>query len=128
MTETKQTEQAINQAGTELAAPFKELEPHLGNTPVAPAHGIAAIALTMALKYHDTTMIKDGALYQQYKLEGKNIRPLILDEVFETAIRIEMHLLGSSDRIAKLIVDALEVRVEDDPPADAPLSDNQDGK
>lgn len=28
------------------AEPFKELVPHLGDTPVAPAHGIAAIALS----------------------------------------------------------------------------------
>lgn len=92
---------------------FKGLEP-LKDTPIAPAHGIAAIALNMAMKYHNIGMVKDGALYQQYKLEGKNIVPLHLDMVFETAIKIEAWLLGSSDRIAKLIVDALEVRVEND--------------
>lgn len=92
-------------------ADFKDLAP-LGETPLAPAHGIAAIALNMAMKYHDITVIKDGAMYQQYKLEGKNLRELNIDEVFETAIRIEAWLLGSSDRIAKLIVDALEVKVE----------------
>jgi hypothetical protein len=92
---------------------FKELAP-IADVPVAPAHGIAAIALNMSLKYHDIATVKDGALYQQYKLEGKNMRELHLDVVFETAIKMEEHLLGSSDRIAKIIVDALEVRVEED--------------
>jgi hypothetical protein len=51
---------------------FKELEP-LKDTPIAPAHGIAAIALNMALKYHDINTVQDGLLYQQYKLEGKKL-------------------------------------------------------
>ncbi len=92
---------------THPAHPFKELAQTMGSTPVAPAHGIAAIALSMAMKYHDISTVKDGALYQQYKLEGKNLLPLHLDMVFETAIKIEEHLLGSSERIAKLIVDAI---------------------
>lgn len=101
----------------------------LGDAPVAPAHGIAAIALEMAMRYHDIQMIKDGTLYQQYKLEGRNFAPLHLDVVFETAIQIEVHLLGSSDRIAKLIVEALEVRVEDDgrpPQEDDPALPDED--
>lgn len=92
---------------------FKALEP-LKDSPVAPAHTVAALALNFALKYHDMGMIKDGALYQQYKLEGRNIDTLHLDMVFETAIKMEAHLLGSSDRIAKLIVDAIEFKVEDE--------------
>ena len=95
---------------------FKELAP-IGDVPIAPAHGIAAIALNMAMKYHDISTVKDGALYQQYKLEGRNLTYLHIDMVFETAIQIERHLLGSSDRIAKLIADALEVQVEDEPAA-----------
>lgn len=94
---------------------MKGLEPIKG-TAVAPAHGIAAIALNMALKYHDINMVKDGALYQQYKLEGKNFREFHLDEVFETAIKMEAFLLGASERIAKLVVDAISIHVEDDPP------------
>lgn len=96
-----------------VASPFKELAPHLGNTPVAPAHGIAAIALSMAMKYHDINTVQDGILYQQYKLEGKNMRPLHLDEVFETAMKMEAFLLGASERIAKLIVDAISVEVDE---------------
>lgn len=84
----------------------KELEP-MKDTPIAPAHGIAAMALNFALKYHDIQMVKDGALYQQYKLEGRNFTNLHLDHVFETAIRIEMHLLAASERIAKVVIDAI---------------------
>jgi hypothetical protein len=97
--------------------PIRALEPYMGSAPVAPAHGIAAIALTMAMKYHEINTIQDGALYQQYKLEGRNMLELHLDIVFETAIKIERHLLASSDRIAKVICDALGVTVEDEPDA-----------
>jgi hypothetical protein len=97
------------------AEDFKELEKVIPpNTPVAPAHGIAAIALSMALKYHDIATVQDGVLYQQYKMEGRNMRDLHIDMVFETAIKIEIHLMGASDRIAKLIVDAIEFKIEDD--------------
>ena len=104
----KEATEIANESGGDA---FKELAP-IADTPIAPAHGIAAIALNMAMKYHDSSTIKDGTLYQQYKLEGRNLREIHIDMVFETAIQIEKHLLGSSDRIAKLIVDALEVRVE----------------
>ena len=97
---------------------FKELSAGLKDTPIAPAHGIAAIALNMAMKYHDINMVKDGVLYQQYKLEGKNFQPLQLDLVFEDATKIEAWLLGASDRIAKLVVDAISIEVEDDKPED----------
>ena len=92
---------------------FREMEA-IGQTKVAPAVGIAALALNMAMKYHDITTIQDGTMYQQYKLEGKNLRELHLSDVFETAMKIEIHLLTGSERIAKMIVDALEIRVEDD--------------
>lgn len=81
----------------------------LPHAPVAPAHAIAAIALTMAMKYCAINTVQDGVLYQQYKLEGRNIRPNSLEEVFEVAIQIEQHLLASSDRIAQIIVEALTV-------------------
>jgi hypothetical protein len=92
----------------------RDLAP-IADTAVAPAHGIAALALNMSLKYHDINIVKDGALYQQYKLEGQNFRPFTVDEVFETAMRMEAWLLGASDRIAKMVVDAISVVVEDDP-------------
>jgi len=98
---------------SDVAAPFQEIAEHAGNAPIAPAHGIAAIALSMAMKYHDIATVKDGAMYQQYKLEGRNMREINIDTVFETAIQIELHLLGSSDRIAKVIVESLEIQVSE---------------
>lgn len=95
---------------------FQALADTLPGTKVAPAHGIAAIALSMAMKYHDINTVQDGQLYQQYKLEGRNMQNLTLDAVFETAIRMEMHLLGASERIANLLVDALEAVPDDEEP------------
>lgn len=92
--------------------PFQELEP-IADTPIAPAHGIAAVALNMALKYHGIATIQDGTLYQQYKLEGRNIETLHLDMVFETAIKMEVYLLGASERIAKIVVDAVAVGINE---------------
>src|SRR5215467_4178159 len=97
------------QEGHKELQQLAELAP---GTPVSPASGIAAIALSLAMKYHDITTVQDGALYQQYKLEGRNLTPLHLDMVFETAIRIELHLLGASERIAKVVVDAIAEGVE----------------
>jgi hypothetical protein len=102
---------------TDDEAPFAGLEP-LKDTPVAPAHVVASIALHMAMKYHDIQVVKDGALYQQYKLEGKNLQPLQLDTVLETAKILEAHLLGASERIAKMVVEAI-TREDPDEPGDA---------
>lgn len=91
--------------------PLNTLKP-IGDTPLATSHGVAAIALTLAMKYHDINTVQDGTLYQQYKLEGRNMQPLHIDMVFETAIKIERHLLASSDRIAKLVIDAVVDGIE----------------
>lgn len=74
---------------------------------IAPAMGVAMIALNMALKYHDINTVQEGALYQQYRLEGKNMVGLHLDHVFETARHIERHLLTSSHEIAEMMVTGL---------------------
>lgn len=81
----------------------------LKDVPIGPIHGIAAIALNMALKYHDITTVQDGTLYQQYKLEGRNFATLHLDMVFETAMQIEAHMIGANSRITKLLIGALDV-------------------
>lgn len=93
---------------------LKDLNPHMGDTKLATSHGIAAIALTLAMKYHQISTIQDGTLYQQYKLEGRNITEIHLSDVFETAIQIERHLLSSSDRIAALVLDVLAIDGEDE--------------
>ncbi len=82
------------------------------NEPLGPMIGVAAIALNMALKYHDINTVQDGALYQQYKLEGRNMRNLQLEYVFDTALRIEEHLINANQRVAKLLV--ASVLLEDD--------------
>lgn len=99
------------------AKPFQAMEP-ISGTPVSAATGVAALALNFALQYHDFTTVQDGALYQQYKLEGRNMRVLHLNDVFETAIRMEAHLLGASERIVNLVVDAIATAVEDEPEPD----------
>ncbi len=95
------------------AAPFQELAQHMGSMPVAPAHGIAAIALSLAMKYHDIGTVQDGTMYQQLKLEGKNLQPLTLDAVLETAAQMEAWLLASNERIAALVVDAIASGAEE---------------
>lgn len=93
--------------GKPLAGNFAGLEA-MRETQVSPATGVAAIALNMAMKYHDINMVKDGVLYQQYKLEGKNLQPLHLDHVFETAIKIERHLATAPGRIYDMMLESLE--------------------
>lgn len=105
---------------TDAQKPFQGLEP-VGDAPIATAPGIAAIALNMAIQYHKINTVQ--TLYQQYKLEGRNIRELHLNGVFETAIKMEMYLIGASDRIAKLIVDALEIKIEEDDSEEGSSSD-----
>lgn len=100
-------------------SPLDVLKP-IGDAPLATPHGVAAIALTLAMKYHDINTVQDGTLYQQYKLEGKNMQPLHIDAVFETAILIERHLLASSDRIANLVVDAIERGIENEESLETP--------
>lgn len=113
----------------DFADEMKALAP-AENFPVAPAHGIAAIALNMALKYHDMQMIPDGLTYQQYKMEGRNMKTIGLEDVFDTAIKMEAFLMGASDRIAKIVVDIVKdavIEVKDDEPqkdeGSAPISD-----
>lgn len=105
---------------------FTDLAP-ISSTPVAPAHGIAAMALSFALKFHGITTVTDGAMYQQFKLEGKNMTPLHLSDVFETAIQIERHLLAGSERVAAMVVDALvDSSLDSEPDGDPDAAPNQD--
>ncbi len=100
----------------------KELAKELGpaaDAPIGPWVGVASIALNMAMKYHDINTIQDGALYQQYKLEGRNMRSLHIDMVFETAMQIEKHLVRSHKRIADALLEQLvELDAPETPNAD----------
>ena len=111
----------------EIVTSPKDLAKELGpaaDAPVGTCMGVASIALNMAMKYHDIMTVQDGALYQQYKLEGKNLRPLHLDMVFETAIQIERHLVASNKRIMDamiaLLADATEAADADEKAHAAP--------
>lgn len=50
---------------------------------------IRSLSLMLAIKYHGETVVKDGTLYQQYKLEGRNMRTLDDEMIIETAVRYE---------------------------------------
>lgn len=97
------------------------LEP-IKDAPMSPAAAMASLALNFALKYHDINTVQDGALYQQYKLEGRNMRDLQLDMVFETAMRIEAHLLAAPNRLSEMIfeavVDGVREGIEGEGPAE----------
>lgn len=100
----------------------------LKDVPLGPVHGIAAIALNMALKYHDINTVQDGMLYQQYKLEGKNMVGLHLDHVFHTAQRMEEHLIAANGRVAKLLVAAaLDLPDDHEEQEDEPNEDAHTG-
>jgi hypothetical protein len=83
----------------------------------------------MAMKYWDMNMVKDGALYQQYKLEGRNIPSMHLDLVFEVAREIEVHILGAPNRLSNVIFDAFADAVEtalDEEDLDSPDGEKHD--
>lgn len=84
---------------------IKDMPEQLKDAPISPEVGMAAIALNFALKYHDINTVQDGALYQQYKLEGRNMHGLHLDMVFETAMQIERHLLQTPSRLAVAVLE-----------------------
>lgn len=96
---------------------------HLPDTVMSPAVGVASIALDMALKYYDINTVQDGTLYERYKLEGKNIVPLHMDMVFDTAIQIEEHLMRSEKRIAGIMF-AMLGEMSGDPAEDVPEDDS----
>lgn len=113
------SEQTIDAKSDDL----KELAAVMPSAPIAPAHAVASIALSMAMKFHDINTVQEGALYQQYKLEGKNMAPLHLDMVLDTATRLEAWLMASSERIAGMIIDAV---VRDDEVEDSVDADEQE--
>lgn len=91
----------------EISMDPKEFAKELGpasDASIGPFVGVASIALNLAMKYHDISTVQDGALYQQYKLEGRNMRELHIDIVFETAMQIEKHLIAANRRIADALI------------------------
>lgn len=79
-----------------------ELEP-VQDAPLTPSVAISALALNLALKWHDMCLIKDGSLYQQKKLEGANITLIDMPDVLATAQRFEAWLLSGQVRHANIL-------------------------
>lgn len=93
--------------------PLLDLE-EVKDAPISPATGISALALNFAMKYCDINTVQDGALYQQYKLEGKNMRALHLDMVFEAAKKFEAWILDAPTRLSQIVMDGIaETLLED---------------
>lgn len=88
------------------------LAKHLPDAPMPPHIGVSAIALQMAMSYHGINMVQDGALYQQYKIEGREMVPLSLQMVFDTAKQIEEHLVNGGGRITDLLLNSFMDAVE----------------
>ena len=84
---------------------FGDRPEEMNDVRVSPQMGGAALAMNFALKYHDLTTIQEGSLYQQYKLEGRNMRELHLDDVIYTATQIEKHLLFAPNRLALAVLE-----------------------
>lgn len=81
--------------------------PALHDAPVSPALAVGSVALSLALQWFDISVVKDGAMYQQLKLEGKKIEGVDLTNVLEVAKQFELHLMGTSDRLANLVIEAV---------------------
>jgi len=88
--------------------PIAEVAEHLPDAGINPAHGIAGIALSMALRWHDTGVVKDGAMYQQLRVEGKEIRPMDVHDVLDTAKLFEKHLMDAPNRLSAMVFDVIE--------------------
>lgn len=74
------------------------------DAPIGPMIGVSAIALNLAMKYADINTVQDGVLYQQYKMEGRNMQGLHLAYVLAIAKQIEAHLVDGNRRVAQLLV------------------------
>lgn len=73
------------------------------DAPLSPSVAISALAMNFALKYCDINTVQEGALYQQYKLEGRNMTGLCMDEVLHYARQFEAWLLSGENRHIELM-------------------------
>lgn len=93
------------------------MEP-IRDAPMTTSMAIAAISLNMAMKYHDFTVVKDGVMYQQLKMEQKEMRTIQFEDVLETADRIRDYLIESESVIRSMmtesVMNVLE-RIAEDP-------------
>lgn len=73
---------------------------------------IRFFALNMAIKYHDSTVISDGVLYQQYRMEGKEMQPLTQDHVIATALRYEIFIRCGENTERMAIIEAVSDQLD----------------
>lgn len=96
---------------------------------MSPATAIAALGLSMSLKFHDINTVQDGTLYQQFKLEGKNLRGLHINDVLDLAKVLEQHILSApsrmTDRIMESLMDSFADAADDDSTVEGTADDNQ---
>lgn len=99
--------------------------PEMADQPIPVGVAIGAVALNMAIKFCDATVVKDGVMYQQLKLENKKIGTIGLDDVFDVAQRIERHLIDSNKRIQTMMLDTIMGAVSNilDAPAETEATD-----
>ena len=109
--ETIKLDAADNLLADEALGPARD-------SPVSTPVAIAAMAMTFAMKYHDVNTVQDGVLYQQYKMEGRNMRELNLDAVFHTATRIEAHLIQAEERFREHALAMVLSALDEDPAAE----------
>ena len=65
---------------------------------VGTAVHIRTIALTIAQRHVGDTVIKDGVLYQQLKIQGVEINHIKIDDVINAALVFERYLWGEYSR------------------------------
>ena len=88
-------------------------------------------ALMLAVRYHQDTVVKEGELYQQMKMDQKQLRTTSAKIVVEYAWEFEQYLRGESEvvkRLEEAFMERLERRLaeqeeeEDEHPDDRPAA------
>lgn len=83
---------------------------------------IRSIALTLAQRHVGDTCVKEGALYQQLKMDNKLGNVVSVEDVIKTALVFERYLLGEwskgiaehvFEKASTEIADAIERKFED---------------
>ena len=71
-------------------------------------------ALMLAVRYHQDTVVKEGELYQQMKMDQKQLRTTSAKIVVEYAWEFEKYLRGESETVQRLeeaLLDRIERRL-----------------
>lgn len=78
----------------EVADAKARLPINLTDQPMPLEMSIRAIALTLAQRHVGDTVVSDGGLYQQLKLDNKGIRAVSVQDVVNSALVFERYLWG----------------------------------